>query len=82
MFAGASGRGNARSLGTAMPKLKTNRGAAKRFRKTATGKYKMKHAFLRHQLTHKPRKRKRHLRAPGIVPATDAHRLERLLPYL
>jgi large subunit ribosomal protein L35 len=65
-----------------MPKLKTKRGAAKRFRKTATGKFKMKRAFMRHQLTHKPRQRKRHLRAPGIVPATDAHRLERLLPYL
>ena len=67
---------------TAMPKLKTKRGAAKRFRKTATGKFKMKHAFMRHQLTHKPRQRKRHLRGPAIVPATDAHRLERLLPYL
>jgi large subunit ribosomal protein L35 len=65
-----------------MPKLKTKRGAAKRFRKTATGKYKMKRAFMRHQLTHKPRQRKRHLRGPGIVPATDAHRLDRLLPYL
>jgi large subunit ribosomal protein L35 len=65
-----------------MPKLKTKRGAAKRFRKTATGKYKMKRAFMRHQLTHKPRQRKRHLRQPGIVPATDAHRLDRLLPYV
>jgi large subunit ribosomal protein L35 len=65
-----------------MPKLKTKRSAAKRFHKTATGKYKMKHAFLRHQLTHKPRKRKRGLRQPGIVPATDARRLDRLLPYL
>ena len=65
-----------------MPKLKTKRGAAKRFRKTATGKFKMKRAFMRHQLTHKSRQRKRHLRQPGIVPATDAHRLERLLPYL
>lgn len=65
-----------------MPKMKTKRGAAKRFRKTATGKYKMKHAFMRHQLTHKPRQRKRHLRGSTIVPATDAHRLDRLLPYL
>jgi large subunit ribosomal protein L35 len=65
-----------------MPKLKTKRSAAKRFRKTATGKYKMKHAFMRHQLTHKPRQRKRHLRRSGIVPPTDAHRLDRLLPYL
>jgi large subunit ribosomal protein L35 len=65
-----------------MPKMKTKRSAAKRFRKTATGKYKMKHALLRHQLTHKPRQKKRHLRHPGIVPPTDAHRLDRLLPYL
>jgi large subunit ribosomal protein L35 len=65
-----------------MPKLKTKRSAAKRFRKTATGKYKMKRALMRHQLTHKPRQRKRHLRRPAIVPATDAHRLDRLLPYL
>ncbi len=64
-----------------MPKVKTKRGAAKRFRKTASGKFKMKHAFMRHQLTHKSRKRKRNLRQPGIVPATDAHRLKRLLPY-
>jgi large subunit ribosomal protein L35 len=65
-----------------MPKLKTKRGAAKRFRKTAHGKFKMKRAFMRHLLTHKSRQRKRHLRHAGIVPATDAHRLERLLPYL
>ncbi|HXH12653.1 MAG TPA: 50S ribosomal protein L35 [Alphaproteobacteria bacterium] len=64
-----------------MPKVKTKRGAAKRFRKTASGKFKMKHAFMRHQLTHKSRKRKRNLRQPGIVSATDTHRLERLLPY-
>jgi ribosomal protein L35 len=42
----------------------------------------MKRAFMRHQLTHKTRQRKRHLRGSGIVPATDAHRLERMLPYL
>jgi ribosomal protein L35 len=42
----------------------------------------MKHAFMRHQLTHKPRQRKRHLRGSSIVPATDAHRLDRLLPYV
>jgi large subunit ribosomal protein L35 len=65
-----------------MPKIKTKRAAAKRFRKTATGKYKMKHAYMRHQLTHKPRQRKRHLRGSTIVPATDSHRLDRLLPYL
>jgi large subunit ribosomal protein L35 len=65
-----------------MPKLKTNRGAAKRFRKTATGKFKVKRAFMRHNLTHKPRQRKRHLRAPGIVGEADARRLVRMLPYV
>lgn len=69
-------------LGGAMPKLKTKRGAAKRFRKTATGKFKVKRAFMRHLLTHKARQRKRHLRAAAIVGETDARRLVRLLPYL
>ena len=65
-----------------MPKLKTNRGAAKRFRKTARGKFKVKHAFMRHQLTHKSRQRKRHLRHSAVVSKGDAQRLERLLPYV
>ena len=65
-----------------MPKLKTKRGAAKRFRKTATGKFKAKRAFMRHLLTHKPRQQKRHLRRAGIVGRTDERRLDRLLPYL
>jgi large subunit ribosomal protein L35 len=65
-----------------MPKLKTKRGAAKRFRKTATGKFKVKRAFMRHLLTHKSRQRKRRLRHPDVVSPHDAHRLERLLPYL
>jgi len=65
-----------------MPKLKTNRGAAKRFRKTATGKFKVKRAFMRHNLTHKPRQRKRHLRAAAIVGEADARRLARMLPYV
>lgn len=65
-----------------MPKLKTSRGAAKRFRKTATGKFKVKRAYMRHLLTHKSRQRKRHLRRAGIVGAVDARRLDRMLPYL
>ena len=46
-----------------MPKLKTNRGAAKRFKKTATGKFKCSQSHLRHILTKKSTKRKRHLRS-------------------
>jgi len=47
-----------------MPKLKTNRGAAKRFTKTANGGYKSKHSHLRHILTKKSTSRKRSLRSP------------------
>jgi large subunit ribosomal protein L35 len=64
-----------------MPKLKTNRGAAKRFRKTAKG-YKRYSSGRRHNLGHKDRKRKRHLRSGGssLVDKTDAGRLDHLLP--
>ena len=65
-----------------MPKVKTKRGAAKRFRKTATGKFKAKRAFMRHLLTHKPRQQKRHLRHATIVSPSDTRRLQRMLPYL
>ena len=65
-----------------MPKLKTNRGAAKRFRKTAKG-YKRYSSGRRHNLGHKDRKRKRHLRSGGssLVDKTDAGRLDQLLPH-
>jgi large subunit ribosomal protein L35 len=65
-----------------MPKLKTNRGAAKRFRKTAKG-YKRYSSGRRHNLGHKDRKRKRHLRSGGssLVDKTDAGRLDKLLPH-
>lgn len=65
-----------------MPKVKTKRGAAKRFRKTATGKFKVKHAFMRHILTSKSRQRKRHLRHADVVSPSDSRRLQRMLPYL
>src|SRR3546814_15261988 len=65
-----------------MPKIKTHRGAAKRFRKTASGKYKAGHANRSHILTKKPTKRKRNLRQTNHVRAEDAGRLDRLLPYL
>ena len=65
-----------------MPKIKTNRAAAKRFRKTASGKYKCGHANRSHILTKKATKRKRNLRQTNHVRAEDAGRLDRMLPYL
>ena len=64
-----------------MPKLKTNRGAAKRFKKTASGKFKRSQAYLRHILTKKSTKRKRHLRDGLIVDAADQAGVRRMLPY-
>ena len=64
-----------------MPKMKTNRGAAKRFRKTATGKIKRNSAFTSPLLTSKTTKRKRNLRQSSILKAGDAKRVQRLLPY-
>jgi large subunit ribosomal protein L35 len=62
-------------------KLKTHRGAAKRFKKTGTGKIKRAAAFKRHILTSKPTKRKRHGRGTQIVSDADAPKLHRMLPY-
>ncbi|MDD9805721.1 MAG: 50S ribosomal protein L35 [Gammaproteobacteria bacterium] len=64
-----------------MPKLKTNRGAAKRFRKTASGSYRKKHSHARHILTKKSAKRKRNLRAPDLIHASDEAVMRKLLPY-
>ena len=64
-----------------MPKLKTHSGAAKRFQKTATGKIKRSHAFLRHILTSKDTKRKRGLRASAILSDADAAKVRRMIPY-
>jgi len=66
----------------AMPKMKTNRAAAKRFRKTASGKFKCGHAFKSHILTKKSTKRKRNLRGTNHVRAEDAGRVARMLPYV
>lgn len=65
-----------------MPKIKTNRGAAKRFRKTGTGKIKAKRAFARHILTKKASSRKRVLRRPKLVDKADQKNIEKLIPYL
>jgi len=64
-----------------MPKLKTHKGAAKRFRKTGGGKLVRGHAKLRHLLTWKPRKRKRHLGGTTLVSDADQIQTKRLLPY-
>lgn len=64
-----------------MPKLKSNRGAAKRFRKTASGGFKCGHSHLRHILTKKTTKRKRNLRSTMIVHPSDVPGIRRMLPY-
>jgi len=65
-----------------VPKLKTNRGAAKRFKKTGTGKIKAKRAFARHILTKKPANRKRGLRRPKLIEKADSKGIGKLIPYL
>ena len=64
-----------------MPKLKTNRGAAKRFRRTASGGFKRTQSHRRHILTKKETKRKRQLRSPAMVADVDVPMLRRMLPF-
>jgi large subunit ribosomal protein L35 len=64
-----------------MPKMKTRRSAAKRFRVTPTGKVKYKKQGLRHILTKKSRKRKRNLRKAAILSPEEAKRAKKLIPY-
>jgi large subunit ribosomal protein L35 len=64
-----------------MPKLKTHRGAAKRFKKTASGKFLRSKAFKQHILTSKSRKRKRHLKGTVVVSDADAKKIARMIPY-
>ena len=61
-----------------MPKMKTNRGAAKRFNKTASG-YKHRQAFTSHNFSSKTKKRKRHLRKQEMLSSSDERRLSKLL---
>jgi large subunit ribosomal protein L35 len=63
-----------------MPKLKTHRGAAKRFKKTATGKFMRSKAFKRHILTSKTRSRKRGLKGTVVVSDANHKELRRMLP--
>ena len=65
-----------------MPKMKTDKGAAKRIKVTGTGKLRRRRAFLNHLLEKKSPKRKRHLRKPQMISEADQPRLKRLVPYL
>ena len=64
-----------------MPKMKSSRAAAKRFRYTGSGKIRRAKAYKRHILTKKSPKRKRNLRQTDIVDKTNEKKLKRLLPY-
>ncbi|MGI9227387.1 MAG: 50S ribosomal protein L35 [Gammaproteobacteria bacterium] len=64
-----------------MPKLKTNRGAAKRFKKTAKGGFKRTQSHARHILTKKSTKRKRQLRAGSMIAESDNNSVKQMLPY-
>lgn len=62
-----------------MPKMKTHRGAAKRFKRTGSGKIKRSHAFTSHILEKKSPKRKRNLRKSAIMAKGDAKRIDQLI---
>ena len=64
-----------------MYKLKTHRGARKRFKLTASGKIKRRHSLTRHILTKKSPKRKRHLGKAAIASGADTPKLKEMLPY-
>ncbi len=65
-----------------MPKMKTNRGAAKRFKLTGSGKVVRRKAYTSHILTKKSTKRKRNLRKSDIVDPTNVKGIKRILPYM
>ena len=65
-----------------MPKIKTSRAAAKRFKKTGTGKLKRMKAYKSHILTKKSTKRKRNLRQATVTDATNSKVMKKILPYL
>jgi len=64
-----------------MPKIKTRRAAAKRLRRTGTGKFRSHHAFGRHIFTSKTTKRKRGLRKAATIHKADQKRVAKMLPY-
>ena len=65
-----------------MPKMKTSKAAAKRFKATGTGKLKRAKAYKSHILTKKTRKNKRNLRKPAMVDATNIKTMKKILPYV
>ncbi len=64
-----------------MPKLKTHKGASKRFKKTASGKFMRRHAFARHILTSKTRSRKRRLTQSVVADEANVDTIKMMLPY-
>ena len=64
-----------------MPKMKSNRGAAKRFKRATNGSFRSRQSYRNHILTKKAPKRKRQLRSPATVDPADAPSVRRLLPY-
>ena len=65
-----------------MPKMKTSRAAAKRFKGTGTGKLKRNKAYKRHILTKKTTKTKRNLRKPAMTDKTNVKNMKKILPYM
>ncbi len=65
-----------------MPKIKTNRSAAKRFKKTGTGQLKRMKAYKSHILTKKSTKRKRNLRKATLLDSTKVKNMKKIMPYL
>ena len=65
-----------------MPKMKTTKAAAKRFKSTGTGKLKRNKAYKSHNLTKKSQKRKRNLRKAAITDATNVKNMKKILPYI
>lgn len=65
-----------------MPKIKTHRGAAKRFSLTGTGKVRRNKAFASHIMTSKTTKRKRNLRKSALLDKTNEKRIKSILPYI
>ncbi|MEX0951857.1 MAG: 50S ribosomal protein L35 [Gammaproteobacteria bacterium] len=65
-----------------MPKLKTNKSAAKRFKRTASGGFKHRQSFRAHMSTHKPGKRMQHLRPLQMVDKVDQKSIEQMMPYV
>ncbi|HVK73836.1 MAG TPA: 50S ribosomal protein L35 [Kofleriaceae bacterium] len=64
-----------------MPKVKTHSGAKKRFKQTASGKFKYQSVYRRHLLTNRPKKRKRQLRNGNYVGPAQHHQIAAMLPY-